>query len=245
MVGWRRPGGSAPGGRIHGTDPRPAKHATVDAEIGPIIPINSSDRGHIMSFHPPTLRRPGAGVIALLGVLLLAGCGASSTSAPSTSSPSTAAGTSTPSSGTATPAPAAGTVPTTCATPAEIATLTGTTFPAPQQSSATGTLLCSYNDTTSGANLVIEFASAPGVTASVLETAADAAASAYSVTPSSISGFGDAAYIFTGNDASTNASGVATTVLTILDGSEEIDITAELTPAEVQAVATYVLAHQG
>ena len=189
-----------------------------------------------------TLRHPGAGVIGLLSVLLLAGCGASSTSAPSTSSPSTAAGTSTPSGSAATPTPAASTVLTACPTPAEIATLTGTRFPAPQQSSATGPLLCSYNDTTSGANLVIEVASAPGTTASALKVSANGAASAYNVTASSVSGFGDAAYVFTADDASTNASGVATSAIAIVDGSELIDITAELTLAEVEAVATYVLA---
>lgn len=195
-----------------------------------------------MSFRSSNLRNPGAGVLALLSVLLVAGCGASSTSAPSTGSSGTPASTSAPSSGAATPTPAAGAVSATCPTPAEIATLTGTTFPAPQQSSATGTLLCSYNDTTSGANLVIEFASAPGTTAGALKIAADGAASAYNVTASSVSGFGSAAYVFTANDASTNASGVATSAIEILDGSELIDITAELTLAEVEAVASYVLA---
>jgi hypothetical protein len=48
--------------------------------------------------------------------------------------------------------------------------------------------------------------------------------------------------VFTADDASTNASGVATSAIAIVDGSELIDITAELTLAEVEAVATYVLA---
>jgi hypothetical protein len=175
-----------------------------------------------------------------LSVLLLAACGASSTTAPSTSSPSTAAGTSKPSSSAATPTSAA--VSTTCPTSAEIATLTGTTFPAPQQASSTGSLVCSYNDTTSGANLVIGVTAAPGTTASALKIAVDAAASADNVTPSSVSGFGSAAYAFTADDASSNPSGVATSVIEILDGSDLIDITAALTLAEVEAVATHVLA---
>ena len=188
-----------------------------------------------MSFHSPTLRHPGAAGIGLLSVLLLAACGASSTTAPSTSSPSTAAGTSTPSSSAATPTSAAAAGSTTCPTSAEIATLTGTTFPAPQQASSTGSLVCSYNDTTSGANLVIEVTAAPGTTASALQIA-------YKVTASSVSGFGSAAYAFTADDASTNSSGVATSVILILDGSDLIDITAELTLAKVEAVATHVLA---
>jgi hypothetical protein len=194
-----------------------------------------------VSFHSPILRHPGAAGIGLLSVLLLAACGASSTTAPSTSSPSTAAGTSTPSSSAATPTSAAA-VSTTCPTSAEIATLTGTTFPAPQQASSTGYLLCSYNDTTSGANLVIGVTAAPGTTASTLQIAVAAAASADNVTPSSVSGFGSAAYAFTADDASSNPSGVATSVIEILDGSDLIDITAALTLAEVEAVATHVLA---
>ena len=193
-----------------------------------------------MSFHSPTLRHPGAAGIGLLSVLLLAACGASSTTAPSTSSPSTAAGTSKPSSSAATPTSAA--VSTTCPTSAEIATLTGTTFPAPQQASSTGYLLCSYNDTTSGANLVIGVAAAPGSSASTLKIAVDTLASAANVTASSVSGFGSAAYAYTADDASANPNGVATSVIEILDGSNLIDITAALTLAEVEAVATHVLA---
>jgi hypothetical protein len=175
-----------------------------------------------------------------LSVLLLAACGASSTTAPSTSSPSTAAGTSKPSSSAATPTSAA--VSTTCPTSAEIATLTGTTFPAPQQASSTGYLLCSYNDTTSGANLVIGVTAAPGSSASTLKIAVDTLASAANVTASSVSGFGSAAYAYTADDASANPNGVATSVIEILDGSNLIDITAALTLAEVEAVATHVLA---
>ena len=195
-----------------------------------------------MSFHSPTLRHPGAAGIGLLSVLLLAACGASSTTAPSTSSPSTAAGTSKPSSSAATPTSAAAAVSTTCPTSAEIATLTGTTFPAPQQASSTGYLLCSYNDTTSGANLVIGVTAAPGSSASTLKIAVDTLASAANVTASSVSGFGSAAYAYTADDASANPNGVATSVIEILDGSNLIDITAALTLAEVEAVATHVLA---
>jgi hypothetical protein len=193
-----------------------------------------------VSFHSPILRHPGAAGIGLLSVLLLAACGASSTTAPSTSSPSTAAGTSKPSSSAATPTSAA--VSTTCPTSAEIATLTGTTFPAPQQASSTGYLLCSYNDTTSGANLVIGVTAAPGSSASTLKIAVDTLASAANVTASSVSGFGSAAYAYTADDASANPNGVATSVIEILDGSNLIDITAALTLAEVEAVATHVLA---
>ena len=88
---------------------------------------------------------------------------------------------------------------------------------------------------------MIEVTAAPATTASALKIAAGAAASAYNVTASSVSGFGSAAYAFTAADASSNPSGVATSVIEILDGSDLIDITAELTLADVEAVATHVL----
>ncbi len=61
------------------------------------------------------------------------------------------------------------------------------------------------------------------------------------VTASPISGFGDAAYTFTLNDAGTNASGIATTIMVIQVGSTLVDITAEATPAHVQALAHVIL----
>ena len=70
----------------------------------------------------------------------------------------------------------------------------------------------------------------------------DTLASAANVTASSVSGFGSAAYAYTADDASANPNGVATSVIEILDGSNLIDITAALTLAEVEAVATHVLA---
>ena len=52
-----------------------------------------------------------------------------------------------------------------------------------------------------------------------------------------VPGFGDAAYLFTLKDASTNASGIATTVMLIEVGSTLIDITAQATPAHTEALA--------
>jgi hypothetical protein len=112
-------------------------------------------------------------------------------------------------------------------------------------SKASGTVLCNYNDPTTGANVVIEFASVSGAsaTASALKIAADSQASAENTTTSAVSGLGNAAYITTLKDASTNSDGVATTILEMLDGSKLIDITAENTVAQVEAIARYLLAH--
>ena len=106
-------------------------------------------------------------------------------------------------------------------------------------------VLCNYNNTTTYANMVIEFSSVSGAsaTAGALKAAADGQASAHNTTATPVSGFGTAAYMVTENNASTNASGVATTNMEILDGSKLVDITAELTPTQAQAVARYVLAY--
>lgn len=103
----------------------------------------------------------------------------------------------------------------------------------------------SYADPTTGANLVILLTPAPGTSASTLESVADCQDTAQDTTAAPVSCFGDAAYIFTLADASTNSRGVATTVMMVQDCSKLIDITAEATGAQVQAVAHYVFAHQG
>lgn len=106
-------------------------------------------------------------------------------------------------------------------------------------------MTCNYSDPTTGANLVILTSPAPGASASasVLKSVANSQAQAQNTTATPISGFGSAAYISTLHDASSNSSGVATTLMMILDGSKLVDITAEATPAQVQAIAHYVLTH--
>jgi hypothetical protein len=141
--------------------------------------------------------------------------------------------------------PKVGAVSATCPSSAEITATAGSAYPAPTVSKSSGTVLCSFSDPTTGANLVIEFTSVPGASASarVLKIAADSQANAQKTKAVAVSGLGNAAYLFTLKDASTNSSGVATTSLEILDGSKLIDITAEATVAQVEAIARYVLAH--
>jgi hypothetical protein len=76
-----------------------------------------------------------------------------------------------------------------------------------------------------------------------LKTVAKSQAHGENAAASSVSGLGDAAYIFTRDNGRTNASGVATTSLMILDGSKLIDLIGELTVPQVEAVAHYVLAY--
>jgi hypothetical protein len=173
--------------------------------------------------------------VALLSAPLLAGCrssGSTSTPAPTSTasqvSPATA-----PSS--------AGAVSETCPSAAVVTSAFGTTYPAPKSSSSDGTLTCNYSDPSTSANLVIVFSKEAGLSAAVLKTVADSQASAQNVTARPISGFGDAAYTFTLNDASTNAAGIATTIMLIQVGTTLLDLTAEATPAHVQALARVIV----
>lgn len=123
-----------------------------------------------------------------------------------------------------------------------MAALVGTTFPAPTVSSSSGTVVCNFNDTTSGANVAIDFTSAPGTTAGAMQTAFESQAKAQNVTATAVPGVGDAAFIFTLDDASTNASGVATSTMEILAGSELIALSGEVTAAQMEALARYLVA---
>jgi hypothetical protein len=132
----------------------------------------------------------------------------------------------------------------TCPTSAAITAAAGTAYPAAKASSNSGTVLCNYSDSKTGANLVLMFSpAASGTSASTLKMVMDMQAKAQNTTAAPVSGLGAAAYMFTLADARTNASHVATTMLMILDGSQLINITAQATFAQVQAVARYVLAH--
>jgi membrane protease subunit (stomatin/prohibitin family) len=85
--------------------------------------------------------------------------------------------------------------------------------------------------------VVIVAAAFPGGTPAVLQQVIASQAKAQNVTSVPVSGLGEAAYAFTLHDAASNSSGVATTVLGILYGGENIDITAEATPAQIEVLA--------
>jgi hypothetical protein len=128
------------------------------------------------------------------------------------------------------------TVSETCPTAAVISAALGSTYPAPQSSTGAGMVSCSYNNPNTSANAVLGFSKATGITAAVLKSTAQSQAQAQHVAARPVAGLGDAAYIFTLTDASTNSSGVATTVLLIKSGSTLVDITAEASPAQAEAL---------
>jgi len=184
-----------------------------------------------------------AAVLSLACLGLAAGCSSSG----SVAIPNNAASGAVPSAGGSaqgaapTTAAAAGSFKPACPTAAQIGAAVGGTFPAPKVNSSTGSLLCNYNNPDSGANVVIVFASFPGGSPALLQGAIQSEAQAQKVNAVAVPGLGDAAYMFTQNDASTNSSGVATTLLGVLVGSENFDITAEATPAQVETIARDLL----
>jgi hypothetical protein len=179
--------------------------------------------------------------IACLG--LLAGCGSSG---KSTASNNAAAGGSTGAAGAATSAAttaaaaAGGAVPG-CPTAAQVSAIMGQTFPAPKSQSTSGGVYCNFTNA-SGGNVVVGVVPFPGGTSSALGTAIASQAQAEGVKAVAVPGLGSAAYLFTLNDASTNSSGVATTTLAILTGTNDVDITAQATTAQVEAIARDMLA---
>jgi hypothetical protein len=177
---------------------------------------------------------PAVLVLSALAVALAA-CSSSSSSGTTTSPPST---TKLASGGGTTPTTAttSGATFTTCPTAAVVSAALGSTYPAPQTSTASGDLSCSYDDPNTSANAVLGFAKTPGLTAAVLKSTADSQASAQGASVSPLSGLGDGAYIFTLKDGGTNSSGVATTILIIQSGSTLVDITAQASPAQVDAL---------
>jgi hypothetical protein len=178
-------------------------------------------------------------VLVAAAVIALAGCGASATTAnnttsanPTTANPTTANPTTSAEATTA--AAASGSFKAACPSTAEVSATIGQTYQAPKQQSGGGTLTCTYNNSTDV--LVVLFASVPGTTGADLKLAMDAQAKGQKATDNAVSGLGNAAYEF-----SSTTSGSLQTIVDMLDGSEDIDITSQASAAQTEALAHDVL----
>lgn len=191
-----------------------------------------------MTRHASTHHVHLAVALAVVCGAVLAACGSSS---PSTSSSGPAGSTGTPTSAAAATSSGSGTVPTSCPTAAAISAAAGSTYPAPAQQATTGSLYCTYADPTTGANLVLVVSLAPGTTASVLEQVAQSQAAAQHVSAASVPGLGDAAFSMTLDDAATNSTHVATSIVEAVKGSVLYDVTAEATLNQVEAVVQLLI----
>lgn len=133
------------------------------------------------------------------------------------------------------------TVTTTCPTAAQLSAAAGSSYPAPKVDKTATTVVCDYNTTTSGANLVLGFSSAEGTTPADLKLSTASQAKAQGAASVALSGYGTAAFIDTLDDATSNPDNEPTTQFQALDGSELITIAADATQTSVEAVAHYVL----
>lgn len=180
-----------------------------------------------------TRHRNSAVALAVVCGALLAGCGSAATS---TSSGGAATPTGASTNSAAATSSGTSALPT-CPTGAAVSAVAGMTYPNPTVQSASGTLACTYEDATTGANLVIVGTTEAGVTASIIQQVVASQAAAQHVTSSSVSGLGDAAYTLTLNDAATNVLHVNTTIVEFIQGSNILDITAEASLTQVEAIA--------
>jgi len=199
-----------------------------------------------MSSTLPARRTFTVASLCIGAVLLLAGCSSSSSSSgttaasTSTTAASGSGATTTTAQTSGSTTSGSGKVPSTCPTPAQLAPTAGTTLPTPQTKNTGGTLVCTYNDPNTGANVVVEFTTSPHLSASDLATAAASQAKAENVTAIPLPGLGKAAFIFTQNDASQNVNRQATTGIVVLKDGVIIGLEAELPVANTKAVATYL-----
>jgi hypothetical protein len=141
-----------------------------------------------------------------------------------------------------TAAASAAKVSITCPTAAAISAAAGGKYPAPATEVADGDTSCDYSDASTGANLSLVIAPASGITAAGLEEAIASQAQAVGGKAKEVSGIGTTAYIFTGNDASTNSDGIATTMVGALSSKYYVIVGGELSPTADEAVARLVLA---
>jgi hypothetical protein len=180
-------------------------------------------------------------------VPLVAACGAKSSGSSSTAAG--AAGTTHAASASAATAQAvssaaagsAAKVSATCPTAAAISAAAGGKYPAPAKEVADGDTSCDYSDASTGANLSVIIAPASGITAAGLQEAIASQAQALGGKAKQVSGIGTTAYILTGNDASTNSDGIATTMVGALSSKYYIIVGGELSPTADEAVARLVL----
>ncbi len=127
----------------------------------------------------------------------------------------------------------AASVPKTCPAASSIQKAAGTTLKRTSAETSKAALLCSYQAAKFG-NVVITAGPLPGVSASAFAEVVQLEAKKAHLTK--ISGIGQLAYEFTQNNAKSNASGVATTGVFTLVGSEEFDVVGTLPAKNIVAI---------
>jgi hypothetical protein len=161
-------------------------------------------------------------------------------STTSTSSPTSSASTSKAASS-STPAASGGGISKTCPTVAQIHAATGANIPLVQNQAAEGGRLCDYNATATGTDVVATVTPDNGVSVGTFQTVISTEAKAQHVDVKPLGGYGQAAYTYVLNDASTNSDHTATTTIGIYNGSDYVILTGTLALSKIEAVARLFL----
>ncbi len=127
----------------------------------------------------------------------------------------------------------------TCPSAAAVSGAAGTSLPAPKVSKSSGIVLCSYNNSKTYANLVIDFSSSKSISPKLLKALQQKMAASQKTTLKSVSGYGSAAYYYT--DSYESANGIPMTSFAMIASPELVDIDLNGTIAHVKAVARLVL----
>jgi hypothetical protein len=173
-------------------------------------------------------------LIGMAAIGLLTGCTSSPTAAGNASS---AGSSSTGSGGSA----SSGASSLSCPTAAEANADLGISLTGPVKKSGGGLQECDYADKATSVTMVMSITKVPGLTRAALKSAYAAEAKAARVPYQADPGLGDAAFSFTQNDASTNASGKPTAVLGILSGDTQLAMTGEVSLGGMETLASEML----
>jgi hypothetical protein len=130
-----------------------------------------------------------------------------------------------------------------CPSGSEVNSDLGLTLSGPAKKSGGGLDECDYDNQTTSVTFIIAITKVPGLTPSALKAVYASQAKAQKVPDQADPGLGDAAYSFTQDDASTNASGKPTAVLGILFGDTQIAMTGEVSLGGMETLAAAMLKH--
>lgn len=127
------------------------------------------------------------------------------------------------------------TVPADCPAPRTLASLTGSTFGNPFERRTSVSLVCLYQRGGEPLSIAIN---ASNVTSKQFRAAEQAAASASHLQSSTVANLGSAAYV-------TGPNGSGETEIAVLADSHVITLAGSLTVSEAEAIAHYVVSHDG
>lgn len=130
-----------------------------------------------------------------------------------------------------------------CPSAASVSAAAGRSLGAAKPLSGDGDLVCTYNQPSSGANVVVSIASLKkAISVSTFDLVGRSQAQAQHASLQSVTGFGHPAVLFTIKDASADPDGIATSTLIVLvTSTRELLVTGSLPVAAVRGIGHAVL----